>query len=325
METIPQKLKQGEEIMILSPSGSMVQTYITNEIKGEATKQLGAMGLKLSFGKHVKEINEFGSSSVEHRIEDLHSAFSTPGIKAILTVIGGFNANELLDQIDYDLIRKNPKILCGYSDITALHNAIYKKTGLITYSGPHYFTFGVKHDVAYTRDYFIKCLFDTKPFDMKPAGRLVEWSDTRTAYVSYQNSGLWVVREGSARGKIIGGNLCTLNLLQGTEFMPRFKDSILFIEDDSESDMRHFARNLQSLFQLPDSDSIRGLVIGRFQEDSGIGRKILTTILKTVVRNEIPIIANADFGHTYPMATFPIGGTVYIVASENPQIKILKH
>lgn len=325
MKVIAQKLKHGDEIRILSPSESMSQPYITDEIKGEATRQLGAMGLKLSFGKHVNEINEFGSSSVEHRIEDLHSAFSDSDIKAILTVIGGFNANELLDQIDYDLIRKNPKIFCGYSDITVLNNAIYKKTGLITYSGPHYFTFGVKHDIAYTKDYFIKCLFDTKPFSMKPAGRLIEWSGTKSAYISYQNSGPWVVREGSASGKIIGGNLCTFNLLQGTEFMPRFKNSILFIEDDNGSNMHHFARDLQSLFQLPDSDCIRGLVIGRFQEDSGISREILTKILRTVVRHEIPIMANVDFGHTYPMVTFPIGGTAAITVSENPQITILKH
>lgn len=325
MDTIPQKLEQGDEIRVIAPSSSMSQPYITEVIKEEATRQVSAMGFKLSFGTHVDEIDEFGSSSVEHRIEDLHAAFSDQNVKAILTVIGGFNSNELLRQMDYDLIRKNPKILCGYSDITVLQNAIYKKTGLVTYSGPHYFTFGVKHDVAYTKNYFSKCLFDTKPFSVKPANGLDEWSGKRATYVSYQNSGPWLVRDGDARGKIIGGNLCTFNLLQGTEFMPRFKNSILFIEDDSEADAHHFARDLQSLFQMPDADSVRGLVLGRFQEDSAISIGTVMKILKTVVKHEIPIIANADFGHTYPMITFPIGGTAKIIASESPQIKILKH
>jgi len=325
MDTIPQKLKQGDGIRVIAPSSSMNQPYITKEIKEEATRQLDDMGLRLSFGKHVNEIDEFGSSSVEHRIEDLHAAFSDPNVKAILAVTGGFNANGLLGQIDYGLIRKNPKILCGYSDITVLQNAIYRKTGLVTYSGPHYFTFGVKHDVAYTKDYFGKCLFEAKPFRVKPAGRLDERSDKRATYVSYQNSGPWPIRNGEARGKIIGGNLCTFNLLQGTEFMPRFKNSILFIEDDSESDMHSFARDLQSVFQMPDADSVRGLVLGRFQEDSAISRDTLMKMLKTVVKHDMPIIANADFGHTYPLITFPVGGTAKIIASESPQINILKH
>jgi muramoyltetrapeptide carboxypeptidase len=325
MDIVPQRLGQGDEIRVIAPSSSMSQFYITKEIKDEATHQLQKMGFKVSFGKHVEEIDEFGSSSVEHRLEDLHAAFADKNVKAILTVIGGFNANELLSQIDYGLIKQNPKIFCGYSDITALQNAMYRKTGLITYSGPHYFTFGVKHDEAYTENYFTKCLSTAKPFEVKPAAKINEWSSKRMAYVDYQNGGTWTMMDGEARGKIIGGNLCTFNLLQGTEFMPKLKNSVLFVEDDSESDTGHFARDLQSLFHTPDADSIRGLVLGRFQEDSKIGKGTLAKILKTVVKQDIPIIANADFGHTYPLITFPIGGTAKITASEKSQIKILKH
>jgi muramoyltetrapeptide carboxypeptidase LdcA involved in peptidoglycan recycling len=116
----------------------------------------------------------FGSSSIEERIEDLHQAFADESVDIILTTIGGHNCNQLLKHLDYQLIKENPKVIVGYSDITALTNAIHAKTGLITYSGPHFSTFGMKKGVDYTIDYFQKCLMMEDPFTVNPS---THWSD----------------------------------------------------------------------------------------------------------------------------------------------------
>src|SRR3989338_6130124 len=168
----PEKLKIGDEVRIIAPSRSI--KILSEEIKRIADKRFLDLGLKLTFGKHVYETDEFNSSNIESRIADLHEAFSDKDVKAVITVIGGFNSNQLLKYIDWDLIKNNPKIFCGYSDITALNNAIFAKTGLITYSGPHYSTFGQKLYFNFTLDYFKKCLMEVKPFEIKSSNC---WSD----------------------------------------------------------------------------------------------------------------------------------------------------
>ena len=110
---------------------------VSQQARELANNRFAEMGLKLSFGEHIEETDDFMSSSIESRVEDLHKAFSDKNIKAIITVIGGFNCNQILRYLDWDLIKNNSKIFCGYSDITALNNAIFTKTGLVNYSGPH--------------------------------------------------------------------------------------------------------------------------------------------------------------------------------------------
>src|SRR3989344_4489710 len=168
----PEKLKIGDEVRIIAPSRSM--KILSEETKNIADKRFLDLGLELSFGKNIYKTDEFNSSSIESRIEDLHEAFSDKNVKAIITVIGGFNSNQLLRYIDWDLIRNNPKIFLGYSDITALNNAIFTKTGLVTYSGPHYSSFGQKLYFDYTLEYFKKCLMSDEPFEIKVSER---WSD----------------------------------------------------------------------------------------------------------------------------------------------------
>src|SRR3989338_3564434 len=168
----PEKLKTGDEVRIIAPSKSMA--ILSKETINIANKRFEKLGLKLSFGKHVNETDEFNSSSIESRIEDLHDAFRDKSVKAVFAVIGGFNSNQLLRYIDWDLIKNNPKIFCGYSDITALNNAIFAKTGLVTYSGPHYSTFGQKLHFNYTLEYFKKCLMSEKTFEIKASEN---WSD----------------------------------------------------------------------------------------------------------------------------------------------------
>jgi muramoyltetrapeptide carboxypeptidase len=231
--------------------------------------------------------------------------------------------------LDYDLIKRNPKILCGFSDITALANAIYAKTGLVTYSGPHYTYFGDKLGVDYTFKYFRKCLLESASFNVLPSQRWSDdkWSNSQDDRIFAANAGYRIINEGEAEGKIIGGNLCTLNLLQGTRYMPDIRDSILFIEDDHMSSPETFDRDLQSLMHQPKFSSVRGLVIGRFQLESKMSDDVLMKILKGKPKFEgIPVIANADFGHTTPMITFPIGGTARIRArGDDVSIQIMEH
>ncbi|MFH0869170.1 MAG: S66 peptidase family protein [archaeon] len=323
---IPQKLRYGDEIRVVAPARGI--GIISKESRDIARKRLKDIGLKVTFGRHIEENDEFNSSKIESRVSDMHEAFADKNVAAILTVIGGFNSNQILKYLDYNLIRKNPKILCGFSDITALQNAIYAKTGLVSYYGPHFSSFGMLKGFDYTTGYFKKCLMQGTSYEIKPADKWSDdaWYKDQNKRKFYKNTGYVVINPGEAKGTIIGGNLCTLNLLQGTEFMPSLKNSILFLEDDEESKPHHFDRDLQSLIHLPDFKYVRGLVIGRFQKASEITNELLTKIIKTKKElGDIPVIANADFGHTTPMFTFPVGGEADIYAGKQSKIVITKH
>lgn len=327
---IPPKIKPGQEIRVIAPSRSL--SIVSEAQRTFAQKRLENLGFKISFGEHVLERDEFHSSAIESRLADLHAAFADKNVAAILTSIGGYNCNQLLKYLDFDLVKSNPKILCGYSDITALQNAILTKTNLVTYSGPHFSTFGMQQRFDFTLDYFIKCLFKNDPFELSPSEF---WSDD--AWYIDQNSrnfisnpGYLCLNEGSAQGTIIGGNLCTFNLLQGTEFLPSLSGKILFLEDDEAAGPLtdvEFDRNLQSILHLPDFDKIQGLVIGRFQKAS----KMTETKIRKIIQSkkelkQIPVIYGVDFGHTDPFITFPIGGTVSIDANHSScKITILEH
>lgn len=324
---IPEKLKKGDEARIIAPSRSMA--LLSEETKQIANARFSDLGLKLTFGEYIEEADDFMSSSIESRVEDLHRAFADKNVKAILTVIGGFNGNQLLRYLDWDLIRKNPKIFCGFSDITALNNAIFAKTGLVNYSGPHYSTFGQKLYFDYTLDYFQKCLFINEPIEVLPSQKWSDdpWYKDQESRNLINNDGFWLVNQGNADGTILGANLCTFNLLQGTEYMPNLENSILFIEDDYESLAHTFDRDLQSLIHQPGFDKVKGIVIGRFQKASQVDKDKLEKIIKSKKElSKIPVIANVDFGHTDPRITFPIGGSVVISAFfDSLKITITEH
>ncbi|KKU48331.1 MAG: muramoyltetrapeptide carboxypeptidase [Candidatus Woesebacteria bacterium GW2011_GWF2_46_8] len=323
----PEKLKEGNEVRVIAPVRSLA--IITSESRKIANERFEKLGLKLSFGKHIEEMDDFASSSIESRIEDLHEAFRDKNVKAILTVIGGFNSNQILRYIDWNLIKENPKIFCGFSDITALNNAILAKTGLVTYSGPHYSTFGQKLYFDYTLDYFKKCLFSDESFNVEPSDSWSDdhWYKNQDDRKLIPNEGWLTINEGKAGGTILGANLCTFNLLQGTEYMPSLKESVLFLEDDYTSKAYDFDRNLQSLIHLPDFSKVKGIVIGRFQKASKMTNDLLIQIVKTKKElDNIPVVANVDFGHTDPKITFPIGGRAKInVAKSKSVIEIEKH
>ncbi len=148
---IPAKLKPGDEIRVVSPAVSL--SFIPEEQRRLARERWERLGLRCSFSANSWVMDRFDSSPVEARVSDLHEAFADPGVKGMLTTLGGYNSNGLLDRLDYGLIRANPKVLSGFSDITALATAIYARTGLVTYSGPHFSTFGMLHGLEYTREF----------------------------------------------------------------------------------------------------------------------------------------------------------------------------
>ncbi|MEM0154914.1 MAG: LD-carboxypeptidase, partial [Methanothrix sp.] len=314
---ISKKLSQGDKIAVIAPSRGM--SLLSDSTRQYAIESLKGLGFRVEISEHANETDEFNSSSVKSRVEDLEWAFSSKEINGILTVIGGFNSNEMLDYIDFDLIKGNPKPFCGFSDITALSDSIFARTGLVTYYGPHFSTFGMLKGNEYTIEYFKKCLMSEGSYEIVQSK---EWSDD-TWYKDQENrefirnEGPKPINYGSAEGTIIGGNLCTFNLLHGTKYMPELNGSILFLEDDYGSTPAHFARDLQSIIHQPGFDGVKGIAIGRFQKKTGMTDALLRKIIKTKKELEgIPVISGVDFGHTSPIATFPIGGTAKITADE---------
>ena len=313
---VPSKLRSGDEVRIVAPSRGL--KIIGEDSRRIAAERFAKWGLKVTFGRHTTDDNwnMLGSSSVRDRVEDIMDAFRDKNVKAIFTIIGGFNSNQLLPHLDYEVIKQNPKIFCGFSDITALLNAIYAKTGLVTFSGPHYSSLGMLKGCEYTIKNAEKMLFDNRENQIRPSE---EWSDDLW-FIDQQNrsfvknDGHWVIREGQAEGKLLGGNLGTFDLLLGTSYRPAFeKDTILFVEDTGGSDIYTFDRNLQALLYQEDFKNVKALVIGRFQKDSKISRELLEFMLKSKSElDNLPIVANVDFGHTTPLLTLPIGGTATI-------------
>ena len=321
---VPQRLKKGDEIRIVAPSLSL--KIIRQDCREIAKERFEAMGLKVSFGKNTakEDMNIFASSDIKDRADDIMDAFRDKNVKAVFTIIGGFNSNQILPFLDYEVIKNNPKILCGYSDITALHGAIRAKTGLVTFYGPHYSSVGMKKGNEYTLEHMQKTLFDGSD-DIKAS---VEWSDDlwfldQEKREFIKNDGWWVLHDGEAKGVLEGGNLSTLMLLNGTPYQPKFKeDTILAVENCyiSVADDKEFLRQLQALVQRDDFANVKALIVGRFQKESAITKEKLKFIIDYIPQlKNLPVIANVDFGHTTPMATLPLGGRCRV---ESNKIKV---
>jgi muramoyltetrapeptide carboxypeptidase len=324
---IPAKLEPGDEVRVVAPSLSL--GIVPAQVTRLARENLEKLGLKVSFGLHVNQMDDFDSSSIEARLEDLHAACVNPSVKCILSAIGGFNSNQLLRYIEFKDFYTHPKILCGFSDITALTNAIYAKTGLAAYSGPHFSTLGMQHGLEYTLEYFRKCLMDEAPFPVvaSPAWSDDPWYRQQEQRTFFKNLGPYTIHLGEASGTLLGGNLCTLNLLQGTEFMPDLAGCLLLLEDDDETNARTFDRDLQSLIHQPGFAGVSGLLFGRFQRKSHIDRQTLVQIVESKRELKgLPVAADLDFGHTTPAFTFPVGGRGRMSAfRDRVEFVILEH
>lgn len=314
-------LKKGDEIRIIAPSKGI--SSLNDDEVVLAKEKLENMGFKVSFGKNITKRDAlFKSASIEDRISDLHDAFLDKNVKCIIAARGGYNSNQLLKHINYDIIKENPKIICGFSDITALLNAIYKKTDMITFCGPVFSSFAMKKGFDYTEDYFEKILIKDESVKIISSKKYSDdnWFVDQENRNFIKNKGMQVVNEGNCIGKIIGGNLCTFNLLQGTEFFPSLENTILFLEDDDFSGdnfLYEFDRNLESLIQTESFKGVKGIIFGRCQEKSNMTEEKWVNLIKNKKElSNIPVVINADFGHTTPIFTFPIGGMCDLNASK---------
>lgn len=308
---IPARILPGDEIRVIAPSRSL--SVIWPVMYDGAVEYWKERGHHVTFGRRSRELEDFMSPSIDAKVDDIHEAFADPQVKMVISCIGGFNCNHILPSLDYNLIARNPKILCGYSDVTALLNAVHAKTGLVTYHGPHFSTFGLDKDREYTWRAFNDCLMRAESVQVVPSAAAGEYT---------------VLQPGCCEGPIIGGNLCTLNLLQGTPYMPDLRGKVLFLEDDNimgEYFCYEFARNLASLLQCKGAEEIAGIVFGRFEESCGMTADVMRRIIRGVAPENIPIIFGADFGHVFPMITFPIGGRVRVEAGERAAITLLEH
>lgn len=330
LPTIPRRLRPGDRVRVIAPSRTLTCIEEGSPIGPQSTalaiQRLEELGLRVEFGRHLRGHYPLDNAPRAGRLDDLHEAFADPGVAAILTVIGGFNANGLLPDIDWELIRAHPKVLCGYSDISALQNAMLARADMVSWSGPHFSTFGMRDGLEFTLAAFRRALFEEGPYDLpvSPTWSDDPWFLDQDARTFHPNPGPWVIQPGEAEGQIVGANLSTFHLLMGTPYKPDLNGALLFIE--AVVGPPTFARMLQGVLQQPDAQGIRGLVIGRFQPGFGMTPELLWHILQDMPQLAgLPIVAGLDFGHTTPHLTLPIGGQARLEAGEaGVRVRVLR-
>jgi len=339
MEVIfPPKLKFGDTICLISPSSGMAKLVPHRAEK--AISNLNKAGFKIKVGKNALKNLNYASASPQERALDLMEAFLDPEVKAIMSFIGGYCSNQILKYLDFDIIRKNPKILVGYSDTTIPLLAIHTQTGICTYYGPAALTqFGENPDVfEYTLNYFKKALIEDGPIgDVFPSefwtDQVLDWFkklDQRSKRQTFPNQGWKWIKEGEAKGPLIGGCLVSLINLAGTKYWPNFNNAILFWETPESDGNIHqgisipkTADCLEHLNELGVFNKISGMIIGRPVGYSEANHEELICFLKDFFSNyNFPVLYNVNFGHSDPIITIPIGQTG-VLNSDNNQFKIL--
>ncbi len=290
----PNRLKSGDTVGVIAPSSAPAK-----EEFDKALANLESYGFRIKIGKSACNRNGFLAGTDQERLADLHWAFSDPEIKAVWCVRGGYGAGRILPDIDFKLIARNPKILIGYSDITALHIAISQNTGLVTFHGP----VGTSAPVDYTKTHVLNVL--TNPV----SPYRIELSEYNRA----QSSNLYkteVIKPGKVRGQLTGGNLSLVSALAGTPYGLRdIKGKLLFLEDVGEQPYR-IDRMLSQLRQSIDMKQLAGIALGIFEDCNP--RDTSTQSLIDVLRDRlgdlgIPVIYGLSFGHIREQFTLPMG------------------
>ncbi|MEA3449391.1 MAG: S66 peptidase family protein [Patescibacteria group bacterium] len=316
---LPSRLKKGSSIGVIAPADP-VKNIHPDDVVQRAYDYLSDKGFNIIEGKSTQEsTKKHTAGTIDLRVNDIHEFIKNDEVDCIMAYWGGFNSNQLLDQLDYELIKNNPKIIIGYSDITALITAITTKTGLVTFSGPGVISFAKPEPFNYTWEYFKKMCIDPQDqllYEASPdyADDLYFLREDDNHRIKQKNEGLKIFKEGKAEGEIVAGNLQTLLILVGTKYLPDMTGKILFIEEDETSTPAHFDRFLMQCRQIGWFHKIKGLVIGRFTEHSKFDKEdSLEDLLKMYFNDaKFPVLYNMDFGHSDPMITIPHGGGVKI-------------
>ncbi len=308
------RLKKGDTIAFFSPSSPVT---VGAPKRFERAKQfLSDKGFNLVAGSLTGKKDFYRSGTIMERAGELNHLIRNPDVKCIISTIGGMNSNSLLPYIDYEHLIKTPKIIVGYSDMTAILLGIYAKTGLVTYYGPALVaTFGELspfQDMAF--DYFSDILIrqNTPKFKLQTppfwTDEFIPWEEQDRSKVQNENK-LITVSSGVARGRLIGGNLNTMGGFWGSEYMPEIKNGdILFIED-SLKDISTIERSFSMLKLSGVFDKVAGIILGKHElfDDCETGRKPYEVLLEVIGKPKFPILADFDCSHTQPMLTLPIG------------------
>lgn len=307
----PKKLSKGDCVGIVSPSEPVLPELQAQMKKGVSV--LEEIGLKVKMGKHALDHYFYNAGTREDRIKDFNSIWADPEVKMILMSQGGETANHLLDGMDYDQIVRNPKIFAGISDGTTLLNAIFARTGLVTYHGPDLlWTFGRKMSGLMTEN-IMKTFFDGHVGSLSENP---EWEHQEKSGIEY--SGWQCVRSGKATGRLIGGHsgCFTSTMLSG--YTADLTDAVLFLEGTDQVgalDRQFTALRLRGVF-----DQIAGLVIGWFEDstnsDKRKDRPVRDVILEVTKSHSFPILEIGELGHNVENYVLPIGCTVSVDADK---------
>lgn len=285
---IPQNLKSGDTIGLISPS-SIIQNEDDLKVLTKSIKTMENFGFKVKKGKYTFS-NETGyGATAKHKAEDINEMFANHEIKAIFTTTGGENSLSTFEYLDYELIKNNPKIICGFSDATSILNEINEKTGLITFMGP-----SMKSICSGDTDYRLKSVID---HFVKGKTNLFYDEDIDE---------IKIIREGEAKGKFVGGNLTlTTDLISG-KYKIEFQNKILLMEDLAfEAIPEKISHDLYKMKQEGIFEEISGIWIGNYEGEVPI-EKILLDTIDDIEFNK-PIIKSENFGHAEKKMVIPIG------------------
>jgi len=297
----PQRLRKGDAIGIISPASSPDDLGRINK----GVTYFEKLGYQVEVGKNVGKYSGYLAGTDEERVEDLHAMFADKKIKGIVCVRGGYGSPRLLDKINYRLIKKNPKIFVGYSDVTALQLAFFRRANLVTFGGPMLAVDFHSEVNPYTEENFWRTVTSTKKIGKV---RLPE------------NETLLPLTGGKAEGEIIGGNLSLVLALLGTPYFPKMKNKILFIEDVDEAPYR-IDRMLNQLAIAGILGKISGVLLGEFTECEEKDQEKKSLKLEEVLQNylgdlNIPVIKNFPHGHRKANLTIPFGISTKINAEK---------
>ena len=300
----PQKLKLGDTIGIVAPSSQIIGNNI--EELNKAKEIVERSGFKVKYSKNIFSNTNGYSATAREKAEDINTMFADKEVKMIWCAKGGNNSNSTFEYIDYELIKKNPKIICGFSDITSITNMITEKTGLITFSGTNFKTIAT----------------DETDFSYKQA--LSRFVDGNLEF-GPENEEYITIQEGKAEGELIGGNLSLTRGMVAGKYSLDFTDKILFLEElGFETDPEATSNNVYYMKQNGVFDKIKGLWIGNYEHESGISlEKIILDVLEGEYK--FPIIKSNNFGHIERKTVVPIGTKAEINTDEDIKIKLVEH
>ncbi len=261
-------------------------------------------------------ITDYTAGSIAERLEDINSFLDDEEIDIIMTSIGGYNSNQLLEELDYNKIEKANKLFIGYSDATAILNAIYNKTKKKTILGPAFVSFCDPNMFDESIDYFFKIINNETKFEYKSPQNYAydEWfmKENYGPRDCKKHKGWNFIKNGIGKGILVGGNCETFLALSGTKYMPDLDGKILLLESIENEKLAKFERELTQIEQMGLLNSLKGIIIGQFSDEQGLEN---TEVLRKMIRRicakfSFPIVVNTSFSHVSPIYSIPIGGEI---------------